>query len=190
MLGSFQTSQSQLSTSGFPYFSTQWRAHWIDQFAPLGVVLGRIGPAGVDVVVVIAGFPVMLIRLGMRGERLRHEPDLHQRLHVALDVGVEDAVGDGPVVDWPARGVFGVGIGRAPLEGGFAIARDQQAVDAHVDGHGAERGELGEELAAIFHVSVVGLVVAEETPDGLQGTAGLREVDADDGGRLRQEGRD
>ena len=88
-------------------------------------------------------------------------------------IGIEDAVGDGPVVDRLAGRVLGVGVGGAPLERGLAVAGHQQAVDAHVDRHGAERRDFGQQLLAVLHVGVVRLIVAEEGPDRLQRFVGL-----------------
>ena len=78
----------------------------------------------------------------MRGERLGHEADLHQRPHLALHVGVEDPVDDRPVVDRLARRVLGVGVRRAPLQRGRAVAGGQQVVGADVDRLRAERGQF------------------------------------------------
>ena len=128
MSGSFQTSHHQLSTSARPYFSTECANPLVDELAPLRVVLRRIRPAGVDVVVVVARASSRADTAAACRQRLRHEADLDERLHLALDVGVEDAIDDRPVVDRPAVRVFGVGVGRSPLEGGRAVARRQQVV--------------------------------------------------------------
>ena len=104
----------------------------------------------------------------------------------AGEISVEDAIDDGPIVDRFAVGVFAVGAGRAPFEGWSAIAGAEEVVGAEVDlggrrlgirgwglgagdwkgGAGAELAEFGDELLAVFHVGVVRLVGAEETPDG------------------------
>ena len=142
------------------------------------VILGRIGPAGGELdprrwASSGAG------RLGPGGKGLGHEADLDVGLEPALHVGVEDAVNDRPVVVGPALGVLGVGVGRAPLQGGGAVAGGQQVVRADEDGLAAQAGELGEQLLAVLHISVVRLIVAEEPPGGRQFSLGLAGVDPD-----------
>ncbi len=112
----------------------------VDELGPLGVVLRRIGPAGVDVVVGQARTPLVLVRLRLDGERLRHEADLRVGLEPALQVGVEDAVDDRPVVDGPALGVLGVGVRAAPLQGGRSVAGVEEVVGAEVDLRRARAG--------------------------------------------------
>ena len=136
---SFQVSQYQVSTSAWPYFSTQCFTHWIDQLAPLGVVLRRVGPAGVDLV-------VLRRRASTRAGRARAstesacgmKPICTYGFTPRSQIGVEDAIDDGPVVDRVAAGVLGVGVGGAPLERRRAVAGDEQAVRAEVtSGFGA-----------------------------------------------------
>ncbi len=50
---------------------------------------------------------------------------------------------------------------------------------AHVHGHGAERGQLREQLLAVLHVGVVRLVVAEPRPHGRHTPDPLVRVDTD-----------
>ena len=143
----------------------------IRELAPPGVVLRRIRPPGVDVVVVVARLPEMAIRLRMRRQRLRHESELHQRLHPALEVRVEDPIDDRPVVPRPARGVLGVRIRGSPLEGRHAVAAREQVVRAKVDLHSrtvADSAELRDQLPAVLHRGVVRLVGTEEAPDRVQ----------------------
>ena len=82
-----------------PYRSTQCFDPLVDELAPLRVVLRRIGPAGEDLVVPGRGVHVVLIRLRLRRQRLRHEADLRVRPDAALQIRVEDAIEDRPVVD-------------------------------------------------------------------------------------------
>ncbi len=158
----------------------------VNQFAPLVVILGRIGPPQKNIVVIPTRLPMVAIGLGVSGESLRHETDLHQRLHFAIDVTVEDAVGDGPVIDGLARSVLRVSVSGTPLQCSLAIARHQQAVDAHVYGHGTQCREFGQQLAAVLHIGVVRLIMSEERPDRFQRTASPAEVDVDGNGVLAQ----
>src|SRR5205814_3558827 len=67
----------------------------IDQLAPLGVVLWRVRPTGVDLRVVPPRLPRMLVRSRLGRQRLGHEPDLDQRPHLPLEIGIHDAINDG-----------------------------------------------------------------------------------------------
>ena len=78
-----------------------------DQLRPLSFVLGRVGPAGKDV----ALGEGVAVGLGMSGKGLRHETDFDQRTHTSGDESIEDAVGDGEIVDGRAVGAFGVDVG-------------------------------------------------------------------------------
>ncbi len=49
-----------------------------DQLGPLGIVLGRVGPAGVNLVVLRLGRPLVLVRLGLHGHLLGHEASLQE----------------------------------------------------------------------------------------------------------------
>ena len=66
-----------------------------DQPGPLGPVVGRVAPAGEKGAV----WEMVTVGVGMRGECLGHEADLHDGANVRRGERVEDAVGDGPVVD-------------------------------------------------------------------------------------------
>ena len=138
----------------------------VNELGPFGVIFRRIGPAAGDEAVGEAGAPGVLVGLGEHREGLRHEADLRERADAAGEVGVEDAVDDGPVVDGLAVGVFSVGVGTAPLEGGRAVTGIEEIVGAKEDVLGFQFAEGGEEFAAVLHRGVVGLVGAEETPDG------------------------
>ncbi len=157
----------------------------VDQLSPFAVILRRVRPAGPDRRARLVEAEAVLVWLRLDGERLGHEADLDQRLHAALDVAVEDAVKDGPVEARAAGGVFGVGVGRSPLQSRRAVAGDQEIVGPHVDRHGTQLGELRQELAAVLHVGVVRLVVAEEGVHGPQLAPGLPRVNAD--GNLRRQ---
>ena len=139
MSGSFQSSNHQLSTSWRPYLRDEVLRHLVAELFPLPVVLRRVRPSGVDVVVRIARLPEMAVRHARRRrrQRLRHEAELHERLHLARHVGVDDLVEDRPVVDRPAVGILGVDVRRTPLEGVLAVARREQVVHAHEHRDGA-----------------------------------------------------
>ncbi len=137
----------------------------IDQFVPFGVVPGGIGPACLEVVE--AGAPGVLVRLRVGGQGLRHEAQFDVRLDAALQVGVEDAVDDGPAIDRPALGVFGVDIGRSPLQGRRAVAAGHEIMRAEIDVARRQLAKIGQQGAAVFHGGVVRLVGTEEAPDRL-----------------------
>src|SRR5688572_23885715 len=86
-----------------------------NQFPPFFVIVRRISPAGVDLLVARARSPVVLIRLRLYREIFGHEADLHVWSYSALQVGVENAVEDGPVVRRLSLRVFPVGSRRTPL---------------------------------------------------------------------------
>ncbi len=151
----------------------------VNQLAPLCVVRRRVRPAGVDVVVVVAGLPEMTVRLRMARERLGHEAELDEGLHLARNVGVDDAIEDRPVVDGVAGGVFGVDVGRSPLERGRAVAAREQIVRAEVNGRDAGGGKLGQQLLTVRHVGVIGFIVAEPCPHRRHRTAVDAGVHAD-----------
>jgi hypothetical protein len=65
---------------------------------------------------------------------------------VGGDQRVEDAVGEGEVVDRGSVRLFGVDVGGAPLQRAIAVAGGEQVVGAEVDGDGTEGGELAEQL--------------------------------------------
>src|SRR5207248_2804205 len=91
-----------------------------DQLAPLAIILGRIRPAGGQLPSA-PGRPVMLVRLGLDGEGPGHEADLDVGPDPALEVGLEDAVHDRPVVTRTPLGILAIRIRRPPLEGGRAV---------------------------------------------------------------------
>jgi hypothetical protein len=47
---------------------------------------------------------------------LGSETNLSIRLYTSLQIRIEDAIDDGPIVDWIAVRVFGVGVRAAPFE--------------------------------------------------------------------------
>src|ERR1051325_1286101 len=78
------------------------------QLAPLGVVFGRVSPAGIDFAVRSAGPPGVLIRLRARRQSLGHEPDLAVRLDLPRVSRFQDATVDGPARPtwrslWPGK---------------------------------------------------------------------------------------
>lgn len=96
-----------------------------------------------------------------------------------VDEGVEDAIGDGEVVDGRAVGLFGIEIGRAPLQGALAVAGRQQIVWAKIDGRGTHRGQLPEQLLPVGSVEVIGLIGAKIARDRGIWSNWLPEVYAD-----------
>ena len=159
----------------------------VDELAPLRVVLRRICPAGVDLVVRQPGPPLVLIRLGLHRQRLRHEADLRVRLHAAREVCVENPIDDRPVVDRLSLGIFGVDVGASPFQRRRAVAGDEQIVRAEIDLRSAELRRVRRAAFGRPSCSVVRLVGAEEPIDRLQLPEGLRRIDAnrDGEGRLR-----
>ena len=151
------------------------------QLRPLGIVLGWIRPA---LAVVRLGV-VPRVRLGSGGKRLGHESDLDERPGAHLNVAVEDAVEDSPVVDRLAHGILGVGVGRAPLQGWGAIAGNQKMVSADFDRHGTQRGQFANQLLAVGRVRVVGLVVPEVRVDRAERAELRLAIHADLDGLLR-----
>ena len=151
----------------------------VDQLGPPGVVLRRMGPAGVDVVVGQTRAPLVLVRLRLDGERLGHEADLRVGLEPPLQVGVEDAVHDRPVVDRLPLGVLGVRVRAPPLEGGRSVPGVEEVVGAEVHLGRPEPAQRREQLPAVLHVRVVRLVRPEEPPDRMQVPAARPGIDLD-----------
>ena len=148
----------------------QVRRIGFDQRAPLRVVLRRIAPAGKE----IALGKVVPIRLRMRRQRLRHEAQLHNRAHVRIAHGVEDAVRDRPVVDRRAVCALRVHIGRAPLQRAVAIARREQVVCAEVHRRvraAAQLAQLLQQLPSMRTIDIVRLIRAKVAPDGRERAA-------------------
>src|SRR5439155_17178957 len=127
----------------------------------------------------------MRIILWVRAERLGHEADLHVRFQVAFQIGVENAIYNRPVVNRFAAGVLAVSAGGTPLQRGRSIAAGEQMVAADVYLRTAKLPELGEQLLAVLHISVVRLIVAEEAPDGRQFADGLCGIHTDSNGKWR-----
>ena len=78
-----------------------------DDRAPLCVVFRGVAPAGEDV----SGGEGVAIGFGVGGEGFGHEADFDHRGDAGCDEIVEQAVGDGPVVDGGGVGLFGVDAG-------------------------------------------------------------------------------
>jgi hypothetical protein len=127
----------------------------------------------------------VLIRLGLDRHRLRHEPDLHVRLDAPLEIGVEDAIDNRPVVNRLPAGVLRVGVRRSPFERRRAIAGGQEIVRTEVDAFRRQLALIGDQLLAGRQVGVIGLVSSEETPDLFQRPGRLAGVDPD-GNRKRR----
>ena len=158
------------------------------QRAPLVVVLRRVGLPPVHRRALVRR-RVVRVEVGPRGERLRHEADLDERLRTPREQRVEDAVEDRPVVDRASLCVLAVRVRRAPLERGRAAAARQQVVRADEHRVRAELRELPEQPLAVRHVGEVRLVVAEEPEDRPQLARADARVDADGDGEGRARAR-
>src|SRR6185437_3734858 len=90
-----------------------------NQILPLLVVVRRIRPsfsfAG------LAG-PWNVVRIGVAGQRLRHEAKLDHGMNTGMNPRVKDAVKPAPVVDGVAVGVLTINIGVSPLQPRLALA--------------------------------------------------------------------
>src|SRR5262245_25355665 len=64
----------------------------INQLAPLGVILRRVGPTSENLIVLSRWRPMMLIRIRFDRKVLRHETNLHVWPDALLKVGIEDAI--------------------------------------------------------------------------------------------------
>jgi hypothetical protein len=95
-----------------------------------------------------------------------------------LQVGVDDAVGNGPIVDRPAGGVFGIGVGGSELEARRSVAGRQHEVSANVHRRAAQRGQFADQLLAVLGISEIGFVVAEISEDRLIGAGIVLGVNA------------
>ena len=79
-----------------------------------------------------------------------HEADLRVGMQAALEIGVEDAVDDRPVVNGVALGVLAIGTGRAPLQSGGSIAAREQVMRAEIDGPRPKLAQFAEEFLPSF----------------------------------------
>jgi hypothetical protein len=111
----------------------------VNQLAPFAVILGRVRPSDGVIPVRGAGNPGRAIRLRLRRERLRHEADLDERLSARLQIRVENAIRDRPVVHRPSRRVFRVGIRGPPLQSRRSVSGGQHEVGANVHRRAAHR---------------------------------------------------
>ena len=107
---------------GFAVSLGQMPGPGFDQIAPFFEIVRRRRPAGGDQRGLVFRLPAMLIGPVIIGKRFGREADLHQRNVSSLDIGVEDPVHDGPVIDRVAGGIFGIGVGRSPFQRGGAVA--------------------------------------------------------------------
>src|SRR5437870_9713153 len=62
----------------------------INQLTPLRIILRRIGPTSENLVILSRRRPMMLIRLRLDREILRHETNLHIGPNAALKIGIEN----------------------------------------------------------------------------------------------------
>ncbi len=142
----------------------QMRRPGLDQVTPFLQILRRRSPAGDDQRGLVLRLPAVLVRPVIIGQRLGRESDLHQRHVAGFDIGVEDPVHDGPVVDRIAVGILAVGIGRAPFQRRRAVAAAEQVVRADPRRLGTKLGELSQQLLAVLRIGVVRLVIAKPVP--------------------------
>src|SRR2546428_9565383 len=149
----------------------------IDQLTPLRIVLRRIGPTGENFIVLCRGRPMMLIRLRLDREILRHETDLNIRPDAVLKISIEDAIQNCPVVNRISVGIFVIRVGAAPLQSRRAIAGGQQIVRAKVNRARPQLPELSQQLLSILHVSEVWFVRSEHAPDRTHWAFDLRSID-------------
>ena len=110
---------------------------------------------------------MMLIRLWLCGEGFGHETELSQRFHTPLNVGVEDAVHNLPMIDGVAVGIFRVHVGGTPFEGCSSVAGAHQIVCPNMNRNRAEGGQFRQQFLTIFHVGEVRFIIAEPSPDVL-----------------------
>ena len=94
------------------------------QLSPFLIIVRWIGPASMQRIFA-TGNPGMLIRLRLAGQGFWHKANLHQRTQVAFTISVKDAVDERPVVMRHTIGIFSIGIGRTPFQGGRTIASGQ-----------------------------------------------------------------
>src|SRR4051812_32162301 len=102
----------------------------------------------------------------MSRKSLRHKSDLDEGLYPEVEVGTQNLIDDGPVVNRPSRSIFGICIGGPPLECRDAVARCQQIVGSYLNRFLTQFREFFQQPAAIPGVGVVRLVVSEVVPDG------------------------
>ena len=121
----------------------------------------------------------MLVRFRLDRQILRHEADLHIRTDTMFQVGVEDPIEDGPIVDRVALGVFAVDPGRTPFQTGASVAGIEQVVRAEVDLLGRQRAKFADQFSAVLHRGIVWFIRPEESPDRLPWTKRRGSIDAD-----------
>ena len=172
-------SQYQLFHFCTPVFLHAMFRPLINQFRPLRIVLRRISPAGVNLVVFRAGLPAVLIRLWLGDSSLGMKPISHVWFGGRVEVGVENPVQDGPVVNRPA---FGVLARKCPLNPiSTRACRRPMFSRLCVRKKTCLRpkpAEFRQQFFAVLHIGVVRLVRAEETPDGTQRAFGIGRVHA------------
>ncbi len=148
------------------FFNAMFRP-LINQFAPFCIIRWRIGLASADRRHFI-DWRVVRIILRMGRERLRHETNFHVRFHAAFEISVENLVVDCPVVNRVAVRVLLVGAGRTPFQRIRAVAAREQMMAADENLRPAKLSKFSKKFPAVLHVSVIRLVIAEETPDWRQ----------------------
>ncbi len=119
---------------------------------------------------------MMLIRLRLDRDILRHETNLHIRPDATLKIGIENAIENRPIVNRITQWIFVVRVGAAPLQSWRAVARGQQIVRAKVDCARPQFSQLSQKLLTILHVSEVWFVRSEHAPDRTHWAFGLRSI--------------
>src|SRR5580658_9869487 len=122
-----------------------------NELGPFGVIARRVGPARIDRT--DRGVrKIVAIWFGMRRERFGHEADFDDGSDAGGVRRIEDMVEDRPAVNKFAVFILGIDVGRAPLQGGGAVASSKQIVDADVRRHWTERGQFAEKFFSVRRV--------------------------------------
>jgi hypothetical protein len=119
----------------------------------------------------------VLVRAGIVRQRFRREGHLHEGGRRGFDIGVEDPVHDGPVIDRVSICILRIGIRRPPFQRGDAVARGQKIVRPDMRRRARRGSQLTQQLLAIVRISVVRLVIAEPVPQRMVRTCRFTGVD-------------
>src|SRR5436190_4292156 len=94
----------------------------VHEFAPFLIVFWWVGPACKDCVVRRLWTPMVLIRLWPDGKRLGHKTDLHIRPYATLEITIQNAVQNAPLVNRIALPILLVIARLAPINRWSAVA--------------------------------------------------------------------
>jgi len=67
----------------------------------------------------------MPVGLRVSGECFRHKADLDEGFGMRREIGVENAIGDGPIVDRFSIRILSIGVGGTPFESRYAVTRGE-----------------------------------------------------------------